>query len=330
MAGDADVSRVRRHVLQCLGDGGVHSGAAIATELGVSRAAVAKQVAALRESGWDIVTADGGYRLPPGRLPLDRGELERCLAGVAAVIERLELLESVDSTSSHLAGLDTGPEGRVQICVAEDQHAGRGRRGRPWHARPGGSITFSVAVTLPLPPAALAGLSIAAGVVCAETLARAGVEDVRLKWPNDLVCGGAKLGGILVEVFGEAAGACRVILGVGINHDLGGEQPDTGQAVTDIARSAPARIGDRGRITGRLVYSMVELLEDFRDEGLAPYLPRWTALDELIGRVVEVEAPGGAVRGTALGVAADGALRLRTANGEQAFHSGEVSVRRKP
>lgn len=330
MDGAADVSVVRQHVLQRLADGGIHSGAAIAAELGVSRAAVAKQVAGLRESGWGIVTAAGGYRLPPGRLPFDRDALERRLADVTGVVERFDLLESVDSTSSHLARLDPAAEGRVQICLTEDQRAGKGRRGRRWHARPGGSIAFSVAAVLPLPPSALAGLSIAAGVVCAEALASAGVEDVRLKWPNDLMSGGAKLGGILAEIGGEAAGPSRVILGVGVNHDLGGECPDTGQAVTDIVSRVPAKGADRGHVAGELVFATVQLLEDYRDAGLAPYLSRWSAFDDLAGRLVEVDAPGGAVTGTALGVDMAGALRVRTGGRERVFHSGEVSVRQTP
>lgn len=322
------MSTVRRHVLERLGDGKAHPGASIAAELGVSRAAVAKQVARLRAAGWNIVTAGEGYRLSPGRLPLVRAELERALAEVAGTVERLELLEVVDSTSSHLARLPAAGTGRVQVCVAEHQQAGRGRRGRHWHARPGGSIAFSVAASLPLAPSALAGLSIAAGAVCAEVLAKAGLEDVRLKWPNDLMHHGAKLGGILVEIGGEVAGASRVIVGVGVNHDLGEACLEDGRTVTDIARGAPQRLGERGRITGALVYSMVKLLEDFPDSGLAPWLPRWSVLDELAGRTVEVEAPEGPVQGTAIGVAPDGALRLQTAAGERVFHSGEVSVRR--
>lgn len=327
MDGGRIVSTVRRYVLERLADGGVHSGASIAATLGVSRAAVSKQVARLRATGWDIDTERDGYRLPAGRLPLVREELERALADVADNLERLDLLEVVDSTSSHLARLPAAGTGRVQVCVAEHQQAGRGRRGRHWHARPGGSIAFSVAAVLPLAPPSLAGLSIAAGTACAEALAGAGLEEVRLKWPNDLMSHGAKLGGILVEIGGEVAGPSRVILGVGINHDLGERLVD-GRAVTDIVHSAPDRVGERGSITGALVYSMVKLLEDFPETGLAPWLPRWSALDDLAGRPVEVEAPEGRVAGTAIGVAADGALRLQTAVGERHFHSGEVSVRR--
>lgn len=321
------MSEVRRRVLQRLGDGAVHRGAAIAAELGVSRAAVAKQVGRLRELGWDIVTTTEGYRLQAGQRPLEPGALERSLAGLRGHIARFDLLETVDSTSSHLARLAPVDDGRVQLCIAEHQQAGRGRRGRSWHGRPGGSIALSVAATLPLAPPALAGLSIAAGVVCAETLVALGVDGVRLKWPNDLLVGEAKIGGMLVEISGEAAGPSRVILGIGVNHDLGDERPDAGRAVTDIARSAPEWVAGRSAVTGALAAAAVELLEDFRRTGLGPYLPRWRRFDDLAGREVEVDSRGAPVRGTALGVADDGALRVRTASGERAFHSGEVSVR---
>lgn len=321
------MSEVRRALLQRLADGAVHRGTAVAAELGVSRAAVAKQVARLRELGWDIVTTAEGYRLPAGQQPLDRAVLERSLAGLRGRIARFELLDTVDSTSSHLARLAPPDDGRVQVCIAEHQHAGRGRHGRPWHARPGGSIALSVAATLPLAPPALAGLSLATGVVCAETLAALGIADVRLKWPNDLLVGPAKLGGILVEISGEAGGPSRVILGIGVNHNLGDLRPGPAGSVTDLTRSAPQPVPGRSETTGALAAAAVELLEDFRHRGLAPYLARWARLDDLAGREVEVHSPGKPVRGIALGVAHDGALRVRTPGGERTFLSGEVSVR---
>ncbi|MDX1610199.1 MAG: biotin--[acetyl-CoA-carboxylase] ligase [Halofilum sp. (in: g-proteobacteria)] len=322
------MSEVRRRLLQRLADGGAHPGTAIAAELGVSRAAVAKQVARLRAVGWDIASGPRGYRLSSGQVPLDRRVLERGLAGLRGRIASLELLDQVDSTSSHLARLAPVDDGRVQVCIAEDQSAGRGRRGRAWHARPGGSILLSLAATLPLPPPALAGLSIAAGVVCAETLIAAGVEGITLKWPNDLLVGDAKLGGILVEVSGEAAGPGRVILGIGINHDLGGADGEPEWPITDVVRSSTPGGIDRSALAAALIASATRLLEDFRHHGLAPYLSRWHGLDGLVERPVRVEGPLGAVEGTALGVAADGSLRVRTENGERAFHSGDVSVRR--
>lgn len=318
---------VRAHLLQCLGAGGTHAGTAMAAELGVSRAAVAKQVATLRDAGWAIDTTPDGYRLDPAHRPLDAGILERRIASVADRLDRFELLERVDSTSDHLARSAPGRPGRARVCVAESQQAGRGRRGRAWHAGPGGSITFSIDATLPLAPPSLAGFSLAAGITCAEILAAHGLDKVRVKWPNDLQVDGDKLGGLLVEISGESGGPSRVILGVGVNHRLAGDLPDVDTAVTDLVRCRPDAAGLRNEITGDLVAGCVGLLQRFPEQGLAAWSERWPGFDALAGREVEVDAPGGRVRGTALGIAADGALRVRGPEGEQCFHSGEVSVR---
>lgn len=302
----------------------------MATELGVSRAAVAKQVARLREAGWPITTTAAGYRLEPGHRPLDAAALETGLAPVAERIARFDLLDRVDSTSDYLARLEPAPVGLVQLCVAEAQHAGRGRRGRSWHARPGGSITFSLAATLALAPSSLAGLSLAAGVACAERLRRRGVAGVAVKWPNDLQVDGAKLGGLLVEISGEAGGPSRVILGVGVNHHLGPDFPDTGNEVTDLVRCRPELADQRTRVLAELVLDGIGLLERFPAEGLAPWIKRWQGFDALAGREVEVDAPGGPAHGTVIGIDADGALRVQGPEGERRFHSGEVSVRATP
>lgn len=321
------MSNVRRYLLSRLSDGRIHSGADIAVDLDVSRAAVAKQVAHLRESGWEIETTPTGYWLASGHRPLQRDVLEACIASVGDRVARFDLLEQVDSTSTHLARLEPPAEGGVQICIAEDQQSGRGRRGRGWHARPGASIAFSVGAVLPLAPSSLAGFSLAAGVTCAEALAAQGLEPVRVKWPNDLQVNRAKLGGILVEISGESGGPSHVILGVGVNHHLGSAVPDTGGEVTDIVRCAPELMAERSHIAGELMVACVRLLECFARNGLRPWLDSWRRFDGLTGLEVEVDAPGGPVHGIAIGVAEDGALRLRVADGERRFHSGEVSVR---
>lgn len=321
------VTGVRRHLLDRLADGGAHPGAAMAAELGVSRAAVAKQVARLRETGWAIETTADGYRLDPVYRPLDADIIRGRLNRVAGMLDGFELLELVDSTSNRLAHVPAATGGRVSVCVTEVQSAGRGRRGRAWHSRPGASITFSVGATLPLATAALGGLSLAAGIAIAEVLADHGVPGVQVKWPNDLQVGDAKLGGLLVEISGESGGPSRVVLGVGINHCLRAGVPDTARAASDIVRCAPHLGGCRSRITGDLVAACVELLTTYPDQGLAAWTRRWERFDALHGREVEIDAPGGSVAGVALGISEDGALRVRVPGGEQCFHSGDVSVR---
>src|SRR3954463_13031747 len=117
----------------------------------------------------------------------------------------VRVLERCDSTNSVLLAAEVL---RPTLLACEEQTAGRGRRGRRWHSLPGGSITFSLARTIERPVRELAALSLVAGVASVRALRRLGAAGVALKWPNDLVVGGAKLGGILVET--RAQGACSL------------------------------------------------------------------------------------------------------------------------
>lgn len=318
---------VRRHLLDRLARGGAHTGAAMAVDLGVSRAAVAKQVARLRATGWAIETTADGYCLDPVYRPLDARVIQGRLDRVAGIVGEFELLEQVDSTSDRLVHSAAEVGGRVSVCVTEVQSAGRGRRGRTWHSRPGASITFSIAATLPLSTASLGGVSLAAGIAVAEVLAEHGIPGVQVKWPNDLQVGDAKLGGLLVEISGEAGGPSRVVLGVGINHCLPAGVPDSGRAASGIVQCAPRLADRRSEIAGDLIAACAELLYAYPRNGLAAWTERWKRFDALVGREVEIDAPGGPVAGVALGIRADGALRVRVSGGEQCFHSGDVSVR---
>lgn len=258
---------------------------------------------------------------------LDRATLETALARVRGRVWRLELLDEVDSTSSFLADCAVPADGRAALCIAEHQTAGRGRRGRAWHDPAGGAIAFSLARAFAQAPVALAGLGLVAGVAAAETLRAHGVAGVGLKWPNDLQVGGAKLGGVLVELAGDAAGPSRAVVGVGVNHDLGDSAGALDQPATDVVHAAlppPAR----ALLAGALMAALVEALDRFATAGLGPFRARWRALDLLAGRAVRVQLPGGGVlAGTARGIAADGGLVVATEAGERTLHAGEVSVR---
>ena len=262
-----------------------------------------------------------------GSKALDRGALEAALGRVRDRIASLEVLSEVDSTSSHLARQAPSLDGRVRLCVAEVQTAGRGRRGRRWQAPPGTGITFSLMRVFPGSASELGPLALAAGVLVAETLRAHGVDGVGLKWPNDLVVDGAKLGGILVEVDGGAVP--RAIVGVGLNHDRGDAVPSVDQPVTDIRRAASVKLA-RARLAGAVMGALVEGLDRFAVCGFRPFQSAWGRLDALAGSAVRVVREDGAETGIARGVAADGGLRVETARGLRVFHSGEVSVRAVP
>ena len=181
------------------------------------------------------------------------------------------------------------------------------------------------------------GLSLVAGIAACEALRALGHAQVALKWPNDLVVAGSmtdgsknlrKLGGLLVEGGGEAAGAARAVIGLGINIRMpAAVANDIDQPWIDLAsmsQAAPAR----NAVVAALLSQLLPALQQFDAEGLAPFLPRYAALDALAGRALRVHEAGHAWPATALGIADDGALRVRDGDGrERLVHAGDVSVR---
>jgi len=201
------------------------------------------------------------------------------------------------------------------LLAAEEQTAGRGRRGRRWHSAPGAGVTFSLARRIGRPARELAGLSLVAGVASARALRKLGIN-VCLKWPNDLVVGDAKLGGILVESRNGHA-----VIGIGIN----GRRT---RGLEAKVRRAVAYLGDsisRNEVIRRIALALLEALETFEKHGLDALRAEWEAMDAHAGRRLRVRlADGRVVSGMASGLAQDGSLQLMTRNGLQAVRSGRV------
>jgi len=224
------------------------------------------------------------------------------------------------------------------LLVAEHQTAGRGRHGRSWHASPGASLTFSLA--LPLAPSDWSGLSLVVGVALADALdplPPGGAPRIGVKWPNDLwlldvdgVSGvGRKLGGILIETVAAAAQRLAVI-GIGLNvlpldaaESAGASQGIA--CLQEIDRHATAP-GVLKRVAGPLVAA----LKQFEREGFGAFATRFAARDLLRDHAVQTTPPV-AVEGVAAGVSPSGALLVRVAGGGlREIVSGEVSVRLSP
>ncbi len=314
-------------LLARLADGAVHSGQTLAAEFGVSRAAIGKQIARLRAQGWPVEARRGaGYHLPAGWQPLDRAAIESAPGYAAADPESLTVLEVVDSTSLYLDRGAAPAPGRSRLCIAEHQQAGRGRQGRSWYSAPGASITFSAVRIFDRSPAELGALGLAVGVALCECLAARGFAGIGLKWPNDLLHDGRKLGGILIELRGEAAGATRVTVGVGINY--GDPVTDTGTASTGLRSIAGGTVPGRSRLAGTLMGAVTVGLDDFAKHGFGAFRARWDTYDLLAGRAVRVWTGQGTTDGTAHGIADDGALLYEDADGRRhSLHSAEVTIR---
>ena len=309
------------------------SGDALARASGHRRAAVWKRIDALRAAGVAIVAQPGrGYALARPLELLDAPTLLAQLPpAVHASIPTLEIAWSLDSTNSELLRRPTPAKGTA-VLLAERQSGGRGRRGRDWASPLAANLYLSVARVFSGGLARLPGLSLVAGIAVAEALHAQGCGGVRLKWPNDLVVtdgdGLRKLGGLLVEGGGEHAGPVRAVLGLGLNVRMppafGG---GIGQPWTDLATVMGGEVPSRNRVASAVLAQLLPALDAFDNEGLPAFLARYARLDALAGRAVTIHAGDAVHDGHALGVADDGALRVRIGAREQRIHAGEVSVR---
>ena len=209
----------RVELLRLLADGALHSGEELAAALSISRAAVWKRLQQLEAWGIALEARPGsGYQLESPIDLLDAAAIRgRLPTDVAANLRDLEVHEALDSTSDRLLAARALPPGRFDACLAEFQNAGRGRRGRRWVAPFASGLCLSVSWSYRDAPATLGALSLAAGVAALRALQRVGIGGLSLKWPNDIVRADAKLGGILIDLRGEAAGPACVVVGIGIN-----------------------------------------------------------------------------------------------------------------
>lgn len=314
-------------LLAALSDGVPVSGADLASRLGLTRAAVWKQVQQLREQGLPVEARRGaGYRLP---WPIELLDAERILADCRPCPGALEVHWSLDSTSSECQRrADTLPDG--SIVLAETQHAGRGRRGRAWLSPPGLNIYLSCLKRFERGFSALSGLSLAVGVALVRALQALGVQDIGLKWPNDvLVAGsGAKLAGILVELSGEYQGPSTAVIGIGLNLRLPAAlRAQAGQPVADLAELSAGEPPDRNRVVAAVTGSLLEVLERFDSEGFAAFADAYAGLDLLHGRCLRLSDTHGHFDAVGDGVDAQGGLRVLRDGEPLRIDSAEVSVR---
>lgn len=258
--------------------------------------------------------------------------LSRLDDATRAAFASIEVVDAIDSTNSELLRRRTPERGLVAL-FADTQHGGRGRQGRPWASPPGANLYCSVARRFSGTLARLGGLSLVVGIAIAEAMRALGAAAVGVKWPNDLVVDDAgtlrKLGGVLIEG-GLQDGLPRAVIGIGLNVRMPAEAaPLIDQPWTDLQMQIDGGAPPRAVVAAALLASLAEALGRFDAEGLAPFLPRFDALDALRDAQIDALIADRMVSGVAAGIDDDGALRLRTANGVLTLHAGEVRVRRR-
>jgi len=245
-------------------------------------------------------------------------------ASARAELAGIEVLFETDSTNA-MALREPAPGWRN----ARPRAAGRGRRGRRWASPLAAHVYLSLSRRFDGGLAALQGLSLAVGVAAADALHALGYTRVGLKWPNDLMADGHKLGGVLVEIGGEAGGPMRVVVGLGLNVRMPANAArDIDQPWCDLASLSPTPTPpSRQAVCIALLDALLPMMSRFEREGLAAFVDGWARHDLLAGRAVKLQVGARVIEGVALGIAADGALRLRDATGEHRHHAGEASLR---
>ncbi len=264
--------------------------------------------------------------------PFDAMDVDVIARALPLAVRRAFDIHVVDVTASTnadmVAAVASLPSG--QVLVAELQTAGRGRRGRVWHAPVGGSLAFSLLWKFAGGAASLSGLSLAVGLAVARALDRCGAVGVMLKWPNDLLvprdAGWAKLGGILIEIAGPSNGPVHAVIGIGLNLRLGSGAARIDQPIADLASLGVT--GSRNRVLALVLEELALVLRTFAADGFAPFASEWNMRHAFAGHPVAMSAAAAAlIDGIALGVEPDGALLLETANGRRRVTSGEPSLR---
>lgn len=313
-------------ILAFLAEGGddYTSGAALSDKLGLSRAAVWKHVEQLRRLGYRIdAIPSRGYRLIEVPDRLTALELQPMLS-TRELGRQLHYFDSVESTNAIASELARDGAFSGEVVVAEQQTAGKGRRGRTWVSPPGKNLYFSVVLRPELPPQRASELTLVAAVALAETLREAGVP-AQIKWPNDIHVGGKKVAGILTELSADTERVHFVVLGVGVN--LNAEQTDFPPEVAEVATSLKLARGQqvpRALFTAALWVHLEQWLDRHAQEGFAPVRDAWRDLSGMLGSSVLVKSEQRELQGVAEDIDADGALLVRTSSGLERVLAGDV------
>lgn len=321
-----DVFDLHADILRLLADGKFHSAEQLATDLDISRSAILLALGNEAPLRLPVFRVRGrGYRLAHGFDVLSRSSIQESL-GDSPMAMHVEIVSHLDSTNTYLMEKAAAGAPHGSSVFAEFQTGGRGRRGRSWEMSWGEGLAFSVLWRFEQGAAALSGLSLAVGVALVRGLADFGVEDVQLKWPNDLLYAGRKLGGILIELNGDANGPCATIIGIGINV----RRPrDMTPPVADLLEAGSASV-DRNRLAAVLLRTLESTLQSFTGDGFAALRSDWLRYHAYNGCTVRLTSGVNSVDGVFAGLADDGALLLKTGQGIERFVVGDVSLRVEP
>lgn len=313
-----------------LADGDFHSGEKLAQRLKITRAAVWKQVKLLESLGLEISSTPGrGYRLAQKIDLLDAAGIRQLLpAECAKSLHALNVLNAVDSTNSWLSAQSSR---YPAVCLAEMQSGGRGRRGRKWVSPYAANLYLSMGWQFDDVPPGFTALGMVAAIASVRALLALRIPGVGIKWPNDLLVNGKKLGGILVDIQGEPPNRIRTVVGIGINVKMPKHAAShIEQPWTDLATLVRDEMPQRNYVAAAVIGELAAALQTFSTRGFGAFVDDWRSMDLTAGKPVQLYHQHQVINGKAAGVDQDGALLMQTETGIRRFVSGDLSLRLQP
>ncbi|AZD24848.1 bifunctional biotin--[acetyl-CoA-carboxylase] ligase/biotin operon repressor BirA [Pseudomonas chlororaphis] len=311
-------------LLELLKDGRFHSGQALGAALGISRSAVWKQLQQLEaDLGLSIHKVRGrGYQLAAPLMLLSPADIyeqsKDCPWAVLA-------FDSIDSTNAEaLRAVERGVPAPF-LVLAERQTAGRGRRGRKWVSPFAENVYYSLVLRIDGGMRQLEGLSLVVGLAVMQTLREFGIAGAGLKWPNDVLVGRKKIAGILLELVGDPADVCHVVLGVGINVNMQ-KTDEVDQQWTSMRLESGKQV-DRNQLAARLSMMLKAYLERHQAQGFSSIQEEWEQNHLWQGNAVSLIAGVNKIDGVVMGIDQQGALRLEVDGVEKVYSGGELSLR---
>lgn len=312
-----------------LSDGQFHSGEELGRLLSISRAAIWKRLEKLKELGLAYESVRGkGYRLLSKIDLLSKKDILSELNGQGDV--HLSIKGIVDSTNAEiLRRLMRSDIKQGELVLAEMQTKGRGRRGRNWLSPYAANINMSMYWRFEQGVTAIDGLSLVVGLATLHVL-REYSPNIALKWPNDILYGEQKLGGILLELNGDPNGVCHIVIGIGLNVNIQnkGYLMEVDQPWTSL-NQITGSTHNRNTLLAKIINTLHIYLNSFAGKGFSVFQKEWHECDALLGKEVFIQLGEKLIFGTAMGVTETGELKLRTGAGVELFSGGEVSLRKK-